>query len=91
MKVKELLSKKSKWTKGTMARDKKGFEVDYNDPTAYSFCLVGAIRRCYGVPSSGKVLHQITDKLNISTIHKWNDRPDCTFEEVKALVEELDI
>lgn len=99
MKVKELLSDKSKWIKNVFAKNKEGDEVNYHDPTAYSFCLAGAVRRCYS--ETEEVFHDISLQISIKThqditqwnwsIVQWNDDPERTFEEVKELVEELDI
>lgn len=93
MKVKELLSDKSKWTQKTLARNKEGIAVSYLSPTAFSFCLVGAVEKCYSLEDKQKaykVLSRIVERTRFDPAY-WNDSPGRTFEEVKALVEELDI
>lgn len=98
MKIKELLSDRSKWTKGYSALDTVGWIVTPNSPDAVCWCLYGAIRVCYPDFSD---LTKVGTKLNDTIQHKignksityiiWQDQPERTFEEVKALVEELDI
>lgn len=93
MKIRELLTDKSKWTKGYDAQDISGERTSPMSEEAVCWCLAGALHRCY-LPEQRQ---EIQDKigLNISilfaSIVGWNDMPDRTFEEVKALVEELDI
>lgn len=41
----QLLSDERRWTQNTEARDKRGHEIDFNDPKAVTFCAVGAINR----------------------------------------------
>lgn len=91
MKVKELFSDPSKWTQNTLYRDNTGKEVPWNNPNIVSFCLLGAIRHCYRYFQYIPIEILVRDKLIIGDITIWNDDPDRTFEEVKELVEELDI
>lgn len=93
MKIKELLNKKSKWTKGAFARTDRYTQVAIDSPLAIRYCLSGAIQRCYPVPHEGiiiaiKILRELNGDL---TIVGWNDAPERTFVEVKELVERLDI
>lgn len=94
MKVRELLSDKSKWTKGKFARDSSGSCSPILDSTATAFCLAGAAFHCYSHPLSSITFNEIWSILWSrlkTTPTTWNDSPERTFEEVKALVEELDI
>lgn len=93
MKVKELYTDASKWTQRTYAADANGECVSYHMDSAVCFCLAGAIHRCY--PEDNEEKNTVYKKLN-QRLHglmyiDWNDEPGRTFEEVKALVEELDI
>lgn len=92
MKIKELLKTKSRWCKYAAAKAKDGFYVHPDDPEAKSWCLVGAVNRCY---STFDKQQEVMSKLNMSlwprTIERWNDDYFRTFEEVKALVEELNV
>ena len=90
MKVRELLSDESKWTKGNWARTGDGLGVYYECPEAVCWCLDGAIHLAYGddwLPVRGKVC----EHLGVTHLWDWNDSSRRTFAEVKALVEELDI
>ena len=91
MKMRELFSDDSKWTQGAFARNKQGVEVDVGNPDAVCFCFQGAMRKCYGKNS-----YKIIDKLDNSrgmlfSITAWNDAKERTFEDIKNLVEKLDI
>ena len=93
MKVRELLSDESKWTQNAWGRDATGRPVLWAPKTAVCWCLIGAIETCYprpgeATPIDNKVRDAIGGGLMIS---KWNDAPERTFAEVKALVERLDV
>ncbi len=93
MKIRDLYSDGSKWTKGAFARDKDGhalLEVCRRISDAQCYCLVGAIRYCY-LYEEAEIRTKIRKHLNIFYINEWNDEPLRTFAEVKALVEVLDI
>lgn len=92
MKVKELLSDPSKWCKGSYARTIEG-ERAYSSfsPDAVSWCILGAIDRCYVDRNNWK---EIVDRLFAETGESpatWNDRPTTTFADVRKLVEKLDV
>ncbi len=105
MKVKELLTKKSKWTQGAAGRDKEGNPTTTDaelTKEGNSFCLLGAIMRCYGF-NTNKYWHiqeivfnrlktpKTKDFGPAYVISHWNDDKKRQFKEVKALVKELDI
>ncbi len=97
MKIRELLTDDSKWTKRTMYRD------NLQNPTsdrkkAVSFCLVGAICFCYGLvdeeAEKDRIYDLIYDELSLwefGRLDSWNDQPQRTFEDIKNLIEKLDI
>ena len=94
MKVKELLSDESKWTKGFHARKADGSATSVESKEAVSFCLVGAVLRCYpiGYPIALKVIRKGIRRMKLRcSVYDWNDRKKRTFADVKNLVEELDI
>lgn len=107
MKIRELLSDESKWTKGWFARDANGISIIYGygvcsesvalDGRACSWCLTGACKRCYPDTNDWwEKLKDIKERLIQkgyygTSLSSWNDAPERTFAEVKALVEELDI
>ena len=90
MKVRELLSDETKWTQGTNARDSEGKGVAASSEEACSWCLIGAIFRCYGIEGSFRVEERVRLSLG-SAITKWNDVSWRTFAEVKDLAGHLDI
>jgi hypothetical protein len=48
VKVRELLSDKSRWTQRTFARDSNGWSTDVDSGNAVSWCLVGAMEKVAG-------------------------------------------
>lgn len=91
MKVKELLSDSSKWTQGSFAKDKFGEVTKIDSKDATCWCLQGALQLCYGNYSiNPSIYDKVKSEINRS-IPGWNDTPERTFEDVKQLVETLDI
>lgn len=90
MKPSELL-KTTGWTQGAYARDFSGYSTNKCGEFAASFCVRGAILRCY--PGLDSV--DITDKLErhvqlisgMDNLIRWNDDPRRTKEEVIAALE----
>ncbi len=99
MKVKELLTDESKWAKGEWAKDARGCCCSYTSERAVCFCLGGAIARCYGIKLGQQIFadQEIYKRvatflhLGILTISQWNDDKTRTFDDIKKVVEELDI
>ena len=92
MKVKELLTDETRWSQGAYAHRADGEVVKFSSPEAVSFCLVGAISRCYWLLKDRKPIYDaVCDQIGESFIPDWNDAKERTFAEVRALVEELDI
>lgn len=82
MTVRELYKDKSCWTQGAYARDAFGVPILTNHPTAVSWCLMGALSKCYGAERGWK-------KTDVGV--QWNDSPNRTFEQVLAHVIELNL
>lgn len=93
MKIKELLTDESKWTKGAFARTIDNAQICSASQLAVCFCLQGAMFRCYTILDEFRVTRiKILKELRSGdSIASWNDAPERTFAEVKALVEKLDI
>jgi hypothetical protein len=92
MKVKDLLSDASAWTRGTMARDKSGKPCDPRDDRAVQFCLVGAIRRVYrGWGERMRAYDDVSRVIGNTIIEYWNDAPDRTFLDVLRVLEKADV
>jgi len=87
MKVKEFLTKEN-WTQGYYAKDAAGIYCEWSSVLAQKFCLLGASFKCY--PGQKKTMEGLLDNA-CGEAAVWNDQPGRTFEEVKALVEKLDI
>lgn len=47
MKVQELLSDRSKWTQGRLARDARGIPCSPRSSEAVCWCVYGALDKCY--------------------------------------------
>jgi hypothetical protein len=43
--ARQIISKKSRWTKGSLATTRSGRWVDPHSPSAYRFCMLGALER----------------------------------------------
>ena len=105
MKVKDLLSSPEKWHKGCYAKDTKGNPVSETGSTAVSWCLMGAIYKCYDngagykiASSYGNVLSCIRkiednfpDLLRRVSLPCFNDDPKTTFEDIRRIIETADI
>jgi hypothetical protein len=103
VKVRELLTDRSKWTQQVAARNADGLCVSHDSPEASCFCLIGALQHCY--PDTDiryKLYDRIADELDKNgslryrscpdvLIIRWNDEEKRTFEEVKALIDRLDL
>jgi len=100
VKVKELLSDESKWTKGAYAKDENGRYVSCHSSLAVSFCLIGSIERCYGDDDRAyvSVRNQVLEYLNKNVVDsrfstnivQFNDRC-ATWNDVKTMIDVLDI
>lgn len=103
MKIRQLLSSPKKWTQEYYSYDKDGNRCEPNSKEAVCWCLGGAVLRCYShknitqrekiIVKLQKVLNGKLDRVKEhgNPISGWNDFPGRKFEEVKALVDELDI
>jgi hypothetical protein len=93
MKAYELLSDESKWAKKSYAYEATGGPCDPRSETACSWCVMGAIERCYfDGEVTGMYLDMITKvKRKVGRIPEWNDAKETTYEEVIAVLKELDI
>lgn len=95
MKVQDILTDESKWTKGTYARSVLGNRVAFNSKRATKYCLSGAIFRACGFSpkAAEKIERKVFKKLgsDCTGITYWNDDPERTFAQVRGLIVELDI
>jgi hypothetical protein len=95
MKAHELIAKPENWTQGTCARTKEGNPTDTLNENAYSFCIIGALIKCYGgdSPECFQNIEMALDKLTEKPAYlsAWNDNINTTHEQVYKLLKELDI
>ncbi len=99
MKIKELFSGPDRWIQKSYARDINNNITTWNATNAHSFCLIGAVCHCYTLDTN--IRSEIYKKLRAElypempaeqiSIAEWNDAPERTFEDVKKLVNDLDI
>lgn len=101
MKVSELLADESKWTQNASARDAEGRLCHVDSPKACRWCLWGALCYCYDRDFesfdrycndlNGMISDERYPESGFVTFSDWNDVPERTFAEVKALVEKAGI
>lgn len=93
----KLLSKQWAWAQGCYARNRLGVCCSAENEHAVCFCVIGALHRVYGPPSSNpfnrkadKVLRRVR-KLGFDSIPDWNDAEGRKKSEVVALLREEDV
>lgn len=91
MLVRELLISEDKWTKGAGARSINQQIVATNSPNAVCWCIFGALDRCYPNYNNWLRVYVRINKELGKDMMAWNDEPERTFEDVRHLVEKLDI
>lgn len=68
------LSDPAKWTTGCYARNKDGKKVDPVDPTAVTFCVLGACRHVGKVDSDRYFTNDLLNAIpDCGTIYVFND------------------
>lgn len=90
MKAHELLSDESKWCKGCHCRDVHGNRVQGGSATAYAYSLSGVLLETYRERAGGP-MQKVFNRIGRHLLRKWNDAPERTFAEVKAVLVELDL
>lgn len=103
MKVKDIFTSPDRWLKGAWATKPniqyiEGELVSSNDANATCFCLVGAIRHCYRRgdiwTEYSNVVKMVMTELKVESetaVINWNDDKGRVFNDVKDLVNKLDI
>ena len=97
MKAYEVIASPNSWTKYVLARNRSGFPVDARGEEACRWCAIGAMCRAYGEGTDEvcvalcKVENALIDKGYGGYISLFNDRPECTHEEVYNLLKGLDV
>lgn len=93
MKPSELLNSPDKWTKGSAAKTKDGIPIYSGNPEAYSFCLYGALNKCF---ESDTILYDINynkirDVLKSKFLSGFNDAPKTTYEDIINVLKKCDL
>lgn len=96
MKVRELLDRPERWCQGALARDgTTGAECDPHSEFATCWCVLGAVSVCYPEHDQHsravEAMRLAIYRVKRGQVGIWNDAPGRTFEEVRELVERLDI
>jgi hypothetical protein len=95
MRLQDIFTDESRWTKGAAARDINGNIANCLFDDAVSFCIYGALGKSdpdtFGVDSEIKIRRYLYDIGYIGGIAMFNDDPNTTFEDIRKMVETLDI
>ena len=97
VKIKELLDKPEKWTKGFYAKDSRGKPANVNDADAVCFCLEGALYKCCGYNGYEDKQLKLSNSIEKYTNGKtnslvaFNDNQSTTFEDIKKVLELADV
>lgn len=83
--VRELLSDRKRWTKGTYARTGNNRDVDVFDPKAAKFCILGAIRRVNGTYTQEAA--DAFDSLTDDDPAGFNDKRGTTHTDLLAVID----
>lgn len=91
IKIKDFINENN-WCQRALAMDAEGNKLNWvYGGNAIQFCITGMVLFCYrGDEEKQK---EIIDKLKEKVGHwpTWNDRPERTWEDIRALAQELDI
>ncbi len=93
MKVKELLNSPDKWIQGSFGQNAQGESVGSLGDDVVCWCLAGAVNKCYYENATSGQWSEIMGKIQneVGNVVKYNDDPRRTFEDIRALIEKLDI
>lgn len=91
MKPSELLSSRKKWCQFANARNEVGLATTADSPYAESWCLSGALAKCYGNSTQENLMAtlKLSDylyshfKMGITT---YNDHQHTTFDKIQQLL-----
>lgn len=92
MKAWELLSSPERWTQHVTARDSNDVICLEDDGKACSWCIIGALRKCYqSLDRELSVWRDITVAIGNQDVADWNDAPERTHAEVLEILKRLDV
>lgn len=94
MTLSEWFTDESRWIQNTGAKNRDGFQCPYYDPQVSAYCLYAAvIVFCVKdfTNTRTKLVKAIEaafpDRVGLSTIVRFNDHKDTTFEDIKKVIE----
>jgi len=90
----ELLSDESKWCNGYFAKDKNGNKVSSKDPSACCWCLLGAVRKCFGggspyIEHELKISSAISRLFNIGNVDVVRFNDTHSYADVRRVLEDV--
>lgn len=91
MKIRELLSAPSKWTRHKLARNRDGVPCPPDSIHACCWCISGAVLKCYESTQGSIVFEKISVYINAPGIAVWNDDRSRTFRDIQLMCIALDI
>lgn len=97
MRVEELLDRPEKWTKLAASRDNEGNPINALNEKSCSWCLVGAIIKCYdgdeksAIERTLKAISEFHGFFKNKPIHIFNDHPQISFKEIKEIIKKAEI
>lgn len=91
MKLKDLFTDTSKWTQHYSSRDRHTAPCPIDCKDAVCWCLAAAIDKCYMPLERADIRNKITKYIGFPSIMLYNDNDKTTFNDIKQLVETLDI
>lgn len=78
-------------TKGQHARDKNGDGVSFGSEHAISYCMMGALFKCFG-NEAYLMKHKLFTKLpGVRSIVEFNDNPYTSYEDVINLLKSANL
>ncbi len=91
MKVKDLITSRSRWCKGYFAKDRLGNEVNPDSPFAARFCLVGGLTRCYpDLKKRAAAVRKLKRILFPVSISVFNDEV-ATFPDIQRVLRKANV
>ncbi len=90
--MRELLAVPERWTTGTFARDREGFDCDEIKDSAYCYCLAGAFLRvtygtAYPTRKNMRTVIEAALPLDKPSMASFNDAGSTTHTDVVALLD----
>lgn len=90
----DTISKKEYWCQHASARDISGIAVDPNNPTAYSWCAVGALDANSNDDTFGqglKLLNRVAKAMGYEDVVYLNDSPNAYPKVLRMYEQAIDI